>query len=186
MRRRLLISLLSLVLLLVSSNCGRQAWQRHYAQGLDTRVYIVRHGEKELTPGLADPPLTAAGQQRALALRDSLKGNIMLSGVFSTATSRTRSTAQPLADKLKLPVQTYDARQLTALVRRIRQEYRGRAVLVVGHSNTILETVEALGAARPLATVGDGEYNYLLEVRIPRDSTQQPAATARRYGPANP
>lgn len=174
--------LLGLLVLLLGSNCGRQVWQNHYAKEFDTHVYIVRHGEKELTPGLADPPLTAAGQQRALALRDSLQRNGMLAGVFSTATARTKGTAQPLADKLNLPVQTYDAKQLAVLARRVRQEYRGKTVLVVGHSNTILETAEAFGAARPVPTIGDNEYDYLLEVRIPRDSTRQPTATARRYG----
>ncbi|RSK41152.1 SixA phosphatase family protein [Hymenobacter perfusus] len=184
MKRRLspLLALSALLVLLLGSNCGRQVLQNHYAKGLDTHIYIVRHGEKELTPGLADPPLTAAGQQRALALREALKNNGMLAGVFSTATARTKGTAQPLADNLKLPVQTYDARQLAALARRVRQEYRGRSVLVVGHSNTILETVEAFGATRPVPTIGDNEYDYLLEVRIPRDSTRQPTATARRYG----
>lgn len=184
MKRRLLplLSLLSLLILLLGSNCGRQVWQNHYAKEFDTHVYIVRHGEKELAPGLADPPLTAIGQQRALSLRDSLQGNGMLAAMFSTATARTKGTAQPLADKLKLPVQPYDAKQLAALARRVRQEYRGRSVLVVGHSNTILETVEAFGATRPVPTIGDNEYDYLLEVRIPRDSTRQPTATARRYG----
>jgi 2,3-bisphosphoglycerate-dependent phosphoglycerate mutase len=177
-----LLLLAALLALLLGSNCSRQVWQNHYAKGFDTRVYIVRHGEKELTPGLTDPPLTAAGQQRALALRDSLQRDGMLAGVFSTATARTTGTAQPLADKLRLPVQPYQAKQLTALARRVRQEYRGKSVLVVGHSNTILETVDAFGAVRPVPTIGDNEYDYLLEVRIPRDSTQRPTATARRYG----
>ncbi|MCA8830043.1 histidine phosphatase family protein [Hymenobacter pini] len=188
MKRRIspLLILLAFLLLLLGSGCGRQALQNHLAKGFDTHVYIVRHAEKELTPGLPDPPLTAAGQQRALALRDTLRRNGMLSGIFSTATTRTRSTAQPLADALRLPVQAYDAKQLAALARRVRQEYRGKNVLIVGHSNTILETVEAFGAARPVPTVNDNEYNYLLEVTMPRDSTQPARATARRYGPANP
>ncbi|WP_185817104.1 histidine phosphatase family protein [Hymenobacter metallilatus] len=184
-RKKLYISLLALLALLIGSNCSNKALQAHYARGLDTHVFIVRHAEKELTPGLADPPLTAAGQQRALALRDTLWRNAMLSGIFSTATNRTRSTAQPLADKRKLVVETYDARKLPELVARIRREYRGRTVLVVGHSNTILETVEAFGAPRPVPTIGDAEYDYLLEVRLPRDSTQAATATARRYGAAS-
>jgi broad specificity phosphatase PhoE len=177
--------LLPVLALLLFGNCSRQAWQAHYARSFETTVYIVRHAEKELTPGLADPPLTPAGQQRALALRDSLRHNVMLAAIFSTNTTRTRTTAQPLAQKLKLPIQPYDASQLAALASRIRREYKGREVLIVGHSNTILETAEALGAKRPVPAIGDNEYNYLLEVNIPRDSTQAATAVARRYGRSN-
>lgn len=150
-----------------------------------TRVYIVRHGEKDTTPGLADPALTPAGQQRALALRDTL-GRQPITAVFSTATTRTRATAAPLAEKRGLTVQPYDSKQLPALAARIRREFAGQSVLVVGHSNTILETAEALGAPRPVPAVQDAEYNYLLEVRIPRDSTQAPTVQARRYGLGQP
>lgn len=149
-----------------------------------TTVYVVRHAEKDTTPGLADPPLTPGGQQRALALREELQKQ-KVAAIFSTTTARTRTTAEPLATQLKLPIQDYDAKQLPALAARIRREYAGRAVLVVGHSNTILETAEALGAKRPVATVGDNEYNYLLEVTVPQDSAQSPSAIARRYGAPN-
>jgi broad specificity phosphatase PhoE len=147
----------------------------------DTVVYVVRHAEKDTTPGLADPPLTPAGQLRALALRDTLR-KMPLDVVFSTATTRTRATAEPLATQKGQQIMPYDAKQLPLLAARIRRDYRGRTVLVVGHSNTILETVEALGAARPVPTVGDNEYDYLLEVRIPKDSARAATATARRYG----
>lgn len=149
-----------------------------------TTVYVVRHAEKDTTPGLADPPLTDLGKSRAVALRDQLQDK-KIAAIFSTATARTRTTAEPLATELQLPIQTYDARQLPALAARLRREYAGRVVLVVGHSNTMLETVEALGAPRPVPTVGDEEYNYLLEVTMPQDSTQAATATAHRYGASN-
>ncbi|TGD80500.1 histidine phosphatase family protein [Hymenobacter wooponensis] len=148
-----------------------------------TTVYIVRHAEKDPTPGLADPALTEVGQKRAQALREELvKAPRPVAMVFSTNTIRTRTTAVPLATQLQIPVEVYDARQLPKLASRIRREYPGKAVLVVGHSNTILETAEALGAKRPVPAVGDNDYNYLLEVTVPRDSTKASTAVARRYG----
>ncbi|SHJ48543.1 Histidine phosphatase superfamily (branch 1) [Hymenobacter daecheongensis DSM 21074] len=147
-----------------------------------TTVYIVRHAEKDLTPGLTDPPLTAAGEQRALALRQQLQRR-RVAAIFTTDTRRTRATAAPLAEALNLTPQVYDAKNLPALATRIRQEYAGRAVLVVGHSNTLLETAEALGATRPVPTVADAEYDYLLEVKLP--ATGAATATARRYGVAS-
>ena len=177
--------LVPLLALLIWGGCGSAGLQRHNARVFDTTVFIVRHAEKDPTPGLANPLLTAAGQQRAVGLRDLLGQNIMLSAIFSTNTARTQATAQPLADQLKLPIQPYDARQLAVLAARIRREYRGRTVLVVGHSNTILETVEALGAARPVPVIGDNDYDYLLEVTIPRDSTWATTAVAHHYGSGN-
>ena len=124
----------------------------------------------------------ATAHERALALRDTLLRRKPWAAVFSTATSRTRTTAEPLAKAVKLPVQDYDPKQLPALASRIRRSYSGQTVLVIGHSNTILETAEAFGAPRPVPTIGDNEYDYLLEVKLPRDSTQAATVVARRYG----
>lgn len=179
---RLLLWLLPLLALLIGGSCGREMLQRHYGAGADTVIYIVRHAEKDPTPGLADPPLTPAGQQRAQALRKLLRPQLMLSAIFSTNTTRTRTTVQPLARRLKLPVETYDARQLQVLATRISREYYGRTVLIVGHSNTILETVEAFGAPRPVPAIGDDEYDYLLKVTIPRGSAKTATAVAEHYG----
>ncbi|WBA42842.1 phosphoglycerate mutase family protein [Hymenobacter canadensis] len=175
---RLLLWLLPLWL--AGSGCASSK-QTQATNASYTTVYVVRHAEKDLTPGLADPPLTPAGQQRAQALRDTLR-KTPLDVVFSTNTSRTRTTAEPLAALKNQQIMPYDAKQMPALAASIRRDYQGRTVLVVGHSNTILETVEALGAPRPVPAVGDNEYDYLLEVHIPKDSTRAATATARRYG----
>ncbi|WP_084708522.1 histidine phosphatase family protein [Hymenobacter norwichensis] len=178
---RPLLWLMALLVLLMGGNCGR-AVRQHFDRQITTTIYVVRHAEKDLTPNLPDPLLTPAGQQRALALRDTLLRHRPLSAIFSTATTRTRATAEPLAQALGLTIQDYDAKQLPTLVARIRRDYAGQKVLVVGHSNTILETVQAFGAARPVPSIGDNEYDYLLEVRMAKDSTRVPTAVARRYG----
>ncbi|PJJ60226.1 phosphoglycerate mutase family protein [Hymenobacter chitinivorans] len=146
-----------------------------------TTVYIVRHAEKDPTPGLPDPALTPAGEARALALREQL-GKQPIAAIFTTNTTRTRTTAAPLAQQLGLTPQVYDAKQQSALVERIKTEFAGKKVLVVGHSNTILETAEALGATRPVPTVQDNEFSYLLEVKLP--AAGPATATARQYGAA--
>lgn len=130
-----------------------------------TTIYLVRHAEKDLTPGLADPPLTPAGEARARALRQKLQRR-QPAALFTTDTRRTRSTLAPLAAATLLSPQVYDARQPLALVQRIRQEFAGQAVVVVGHSNTVLPLIEALGVKPPLAEIKDEEYSYLFEVRI--------------------
>ena len=142
-------------------------------------VYLVRHAEKVLTPGLADPPLTAAGETRAQALARTLR-RAHPAALFTTNTQRTRATLGPLATATGLAPCVYDAGQPQALADTLRRAYAGRAVAVVGHANTLLPLLKALGALLPVAAIGDAEYRYLFEVRVP---AQGPATVrVRRYG----
>lgn len=72
-------------------------------------VYLVRHAEKVLTPGLADPPLTAAGETRAQALARTLR-RARPAALFTTNTRRARATLAPLAATGLAP-RVYDAGQ---------------------------------------------------------------------------
>lgn len=145
-----------------------------------TTVYLVRHAEKDTVGHPADPALTAVGEARAQALRRQLARH-PLAALFTTDTRRTRATLAPLAATTGLPLQPYDARQPTVLVTRILQEFRGRAVVVVGHSNTLLPLIEALGGTPPVQEIGDNDYDYLFTVRLVAGA--QPTVVVRRYGP---
>jgi len=105
-------------------------------------IVVVRHAEKAAG---ADPPLSAAGQQRANLLRDMLQDE-SLSAVFVTDTRRSRQTGQPTATGQGLPLTVYDATDGPALAQIIRTGHAGRTVLVVAHSNTVDEIGGALGA----------------------------------------
>jgi 2,3-bisphosphoglycerate-dependent phosphoglycerate mutase len=148
-----------------------------------TTVFIVRHAEKDLTPGQADPGLTPEGLQRAEALRDTL-GRYPVAALYTTDTARTRATIAPLATRLALEPQVYDSRQPDLLARRLREQHRGQTVVVVGHSNTVLPLIDALGAPRPVPELSDADYDYLFEVTLPSEG----AATARasHYGAPAP
>ncbi|TPG63695.1 SixA phosphatase family protein [Hymenobacter nivis] len=142
-------------------------------------VYLVRHAEKELAPGLSDPPLTAAGQARAQALVGALR-RAHPAVLFTTNTQRTRATLAPLATATGLAPRPYNAQQPQALADTLRRAYAGRAVVVVGHSNTLLPLLAALGAPAPVPEIPDDEYSYLFEVRVP---AQGPATVrVRHYG----
>ncbi|MFG1931610.1 histidine phosphatase family protein [Mycobacterium sp. NPDC048908] len=70
---------------------------------------FVRHGESAANAaGVIDtsvpgPHLTSVGQQQAEDIADALKGNAY-DGVYASSMIRTQETAQPLADKLGLPI----------------------------------------------------------------------------------
>lgn len=106
--------------------------------------FVMRHLD---TPaGERDPDLTARGRARALALADRLAGEA-IAAVYVTDYKRTRQTAAPLAERLGLVPILYDPRDTPGLLARLRAE--PGAVLVVGHSNTVPDLVQALGGPRP-------------------------------------
>jgi broad specificity phosphatase PhoE len=148
-----------------------------------TTFYLVRHAEKVTTdPKNKDPLLTENGQKRAILLAKKLKKN-KLSAIYSTDFQRTNLTVKPIAEKQKLAVKIYDPKNLKSLVSTLLQENKGGKILIVGHSNTILETIEALGATRPIAEIKDEEYDYFFTVNIAEDGV----ATVRfeHYGEKN-
>ncbi len=144
-----------------------------------TTVFIVRHAEKDPTPGLADPSLTPEGQLRAEALRDTLQ-KFPVAALYTTDTARTRATIAPLAASLKLEPQVYDPKQPTLLAHRLREQHRGQTVVVVGHANTVLPLIDALGAPRPVPELSDADYDYLFEVTLPPEGAA--SARASHYG----
>jgi len=121
-------------------------------------VYLVRHGEKS-TVG-KDPELTEQGRLRAQNIA-TLLHRAGIQAIFSTPTVRTLQTAQPLAERLKLPVQQYAPNAPQALVEKVKA-LRG-PVLVVGHSNTLSELVTLFGGA-PDAEIADEEYDRVYQL----------------------
>ena len=125
----------------------------------DTVVFAVRHAEK-VADGSADPALTPEGTARAASLARILR-DAGITVVYSTPTTRTRTTARPLG----IPV-TEDASAPEALAARILRENRGKNVLVVDHSNTVPALLKALGIADP-PSIADNEHDNLFVVVVP-------------------
>lgn len=119
-----------------------------------TMMYLVRHGEKVAGK---DPELSFEGQVRAQNIAIMLHRAGLVS-IFSSSTNRTLQTAQPLAQRSKVAVQTYDPAVPKALVESVKMQTG--AVLVVGHSNTLTELVRLFGGA-PGADIADNEYDRL-------------------------
>lgn len=143
--------------------------------GEETVAFLVRHAEKVKTG--TDPALSAAGMERATTLADLLAG-AGITHIHSSNTTRTRSTAAPLASRLQLEVTLYDPRQLASLAERLRKT-PGRH-LIVGHSNTTPELVGHLGGVAGDPIDEAGEYNRLYIVTL---SAEEPSQTiVLRYG----
>ena len=127
-----------------------------------TTVWIVRHAEKDTAyVNRQDPDLTAIGRQRALDLAAYLQNEVVVK-VFSTDTKRTKQTAK----HVKAPLEIYNPKNLTGLLDLIMQNANGKSVLIVGHSNTVLETIEALGGKRPVTLLTDDDYDYIFKIEL--------------------
>ncbi|MEJ7658820.1 MAG: histidine phosphatase family protein [Hymenobacter sp.] len=130
-----------------------------------TTIYIVRHAEKDPTAGATDPALTPAGEARARLLAQRLARRHP-AALFTTDTRRTRATLAPWPRPPACVPQAYEAQHPDALASRIHQEYAGKTVVVVGHSNTPLPLLKALGVQPALTEIKDAEYDYLFQVAL--------------------
>jgi len=143
-----------------------------------TIVFLVRHAEKNLHFLGSDPPLTEAGLRRADALSHAL-GDAGITAIYSTHFRRNRDTAAPLAARLGDSLRIVDQGDFAGFARRVREENPGGRVLIVGHSDTVPQIVQALAGVRapPFAP---GEHDVLYVVTL---AQSQPSRTLRlRYG----
>lgn len=129
-------------------------------------IYLVRHAETgtgAMDP--SNPPLSATGEARAAALARALADAGVVS-VHSTDLQRTLSTAAPVAEVFGLEVERYDPfdrEAAAALVERLKTTPGGH--LIVGHSNTTPEFVEALGGD-PVSPIAEDEYDRLYVITV--------------------
>ena len=105
--------------------------------------YVMRHLH---TPeGVEDPELTPEGQNYAQRLADFFAASPPAT-IFVSNTKRAQQTAAPLAARLGIAPRIYDPRDTRFLVTEIMKE--PPPVLIVGHSNTVPDIVQALSGRR--------------------------------------
>jgi broad specificity phosphatase PhoE len=148
-------------------------------------VFIVRHAERAepvASPGTAgmtstpaDPPLSAAGNERAARLAAMLR-SAGIRHIFSTEFIRTRQTAAPTAAALRLEVVAVPARDPEGAIAQVRRA-KGNA-LIVGHSNTLPDLLKRLGIKDDI-TIADTEYDNLFVVVLP--ASGEPTLVRMRY-----
>ena len=156
------------------------------AQIRTTTVILVRHAEKAATgdpefdpASPSDPPLNAAGRDRAEALARTL-GEAGVTAIFSSEFERTHQTVAPLADALGLQVTTHPAGDTPGLVARISAGHVGGTVVISGHSNTVPAIIEALGAGTVEAIADAWEYDNLYFVVV--DTPGKARVSTLKYG----
>jgi phosphohistidine phosphatase SixA len=119
-----------------------------------TTVFLVRHAERAEEPR-QDPPLTEQGVARSQALA-RLLSTAGIKAIITSQFSRTKLTAEPLANKLGITLTSLSLKTSPTNPRQIAEEstketvdkilsHAGGSVLVIGHSNSIPDVIKMLG-----------------------------------------
>jgi broad specificity phosphatase PhoE len=149
----------------------------------DQVIFVVRHAERADAAGAPppagmmanDPPLSAAGNERARRLA-MLLASPEVKHIFTTEFQRTRQTAAPLSEATRITPVTASARDASALAQQVRSAAGN--VLIVGHSNTVPDLLKQLGVTTPVA-IGENEYDNVFVVVRP--ATGPPTLIRLRY-----
>jgi len=123
-----------------------------------TTFIVLRHAET--TGGGTNPNLSTNGLARAEELRRIL-ANVPLAAVFASNYNRTKQTAQPTADDKSLTVNIYDPLNQSPLVDDWLSTYRGKTVLVLGHSNTVPGLLNLFLESNVYPNLPDTEYDNI-------------------------
>jgi phosphohistidine phosphatase SixA len=129
-----------------------------------TTIWIVRHAEKDKTnPENPNPDLSPEGKKRAQDLATYLK-EVRFDAAYSTPLKRTHQTLEPLVTRNKISVADYN--DVKTLIADLKQNHPGRNIIIAGHTNTVLETIEALGGQRPVNALSEEDFDYIFKVTL--------------------
>lgn len=132
-----------------------------------TEIWVVRHAEKDKSnPQEKNPDLSEEGKIRARDLAAYLKKE-NLDVAFSTPYKRTHQTL----DSLVIP-KVIDYTDIKSLVEKVKTNYLGKKIIIAGHSNTVLEIIEAFGGKRPRAELTDDDYDFIFRLNFKGDKAK--------------
>src|SRR6476659_5106575 len=105
------------------------------------KIWVVRHAEKMTDdPKNSNPDLSELGFKRA----EDLKANLLnkkIDLIYSTPYKRTKQTAAPLAKQKEIKIENYNPSKQQDLISKIRGLKGNHGILIVGHSNTVLQII---------------------------------------------
>lgn len=136
-----------------------------------TRIFIVRHGEKEKG---VDPVLTPAGNTRAGDLMRRLKDE-GIQKIYVSQYKRTQNTGDSLRLQLKIDTIQYAADTVCdKLVNAIMEHGDfGKTILIIAHSNTIPQIIRKFGVTDyPYGDIPDNEFDNLFLITYKKEKAK--------------
>jgi len=136
------------------------------AQSPTKTIVLVRHAEKApaVEGDKGDQDLSAEGKQRAERLVKLLK-KYKPHEIFATDYKRTKQTVQPMAEKRKKQIQTYDPSKQADLAAKIMASSTDH-YLIAGHSNTIPALANLLAKKDVFRNMLETEYGVFVVIRL--------------------
>ncbi|MEP7319391.1 MAG: histidine phosphatase family protein, partial [Panacibacter sp.] len=107
-----------------------------------------------------------------------------IAAIFSTNTLRTTQTATPLSNATGKPITLYSNDTMSLFVNRL-QQFRSN-VLVVGHSNTVLQLLDSFHLAHNIQNIADNDFDNLFIIKTKRFFRTSTSLTETTYGALSP
>lgn len=163
-RRRPFLAPLWLTLLGLAVMAGI-AWGVYRAAGT-TVVLLVPTPARE--PGtIADPPLSAEGEERAQRLA-RLLGDAAAAGaldaIYVSDEQRAKQIAAPLAERLQRAAVVFVAADAATTAARALHEHAGRTVLVIGAAGALPQMLQELTGTDVTRTPAESDLIYVVSV----------------------
>ncbi len=152
-----------ILLLLICLQVSFSQSQNKEIKADETIYYFIRHAEKDKSsPENRNPKLSKKGQLRALNWAYFFR-EIPLVTIYSTNYIRTITTAEPVAGDKNLPITIYNPKEVD--INSFKKKNYGKSVLMVGHSNTTPEFVNAILGFEKFKKMKDNDNSSLFIIK---------------------
>ena len=138
--------------------------------------YLVRHAEKQ-NPTDPDTPISEAGRQRAIVLKETLQAKD-IDNIIVSAFIRTQQTAKPLADAINVAPAVMDKDDLKKMIERMEHSTNS---LVVGHTDNVPALIKKITGETVAITEDDFDNLFIITV-----TTKKKKLTKKHYGLLSP
>lgn len=150
-----------------SPNVGSSPGPSATVESVQWIFTVVRHAERA-DSGTDDPPLTAAGKERANRLAERLAPQHGVA-VYASPYQRAQATATPTSVTWGVPVTTYDPAQgAGSLLAQVVHEHPSGAILIVGHSDTVPDIVGVLCGCT-VDPIAEDNFGNLYQITVGAD-----------------
>jgi len=162
MRNIKLLIILSLTVVVFA--CKEDPSEPHLEEEYISTFYFIRHAEKDRSdPDNIDPELNQDGLGRAMRWAGILDA-VDLDAIYITDFERTAMTAAPTSVKKEITPQYYDPKAI--IIEDFIRDNLNKNVLIVGHSNTTPEFVNAILDEQKYEAMDDYDNSSLFIVRV--------------------
>ena len=159
-----------------------------------TTVILVRHAEKQGTPGddvenppnsglygpeLTDPEGVARAQELA-----HVAGESGVKAIYHTEFIRTKRTIEPLAELTNIRPQKFEREHTDDLVNDIRNNHRGEVVVVASHGDKVNHIIHSFTGQRLMPDIDPGDFDNLYVVTV--SCRLPPRVVLLKYGQQTP